>query len=156
MKKIFLFIFIIISSSLIAGCSFRAEKASEQSTMNNISVPTTNVEQKAKILEVYYFHRTARCTSCRTVGRFVREAMEQKFGDELANGTIDYRELNIEMPENKDIAEKYQASGSALYMNRINDGQDNIEQDIEVWNLMFKEDEFKAHLENKIKSYLHS
>lgn len=128
------------------------ESGTNSQTSNNH--PVSSAEKIADKLEVYYFHRTARCYSCKTIGQYVREIMEQKYGGQIKNGLIDFKELNIELQENKDIAEKYKASGSSLYINRIIDGQDNIELDANVWRLLGDEKQFKDYLENKINSYL--
>ncbi|MBU1164287.1 hypothetical protein KKA15_01855 [Patescibacteria group bacterium] len=114
----------------------------------------SSANQSVDKLEVYYFHRTARCYSCNTIGQYVRETMEQKYSEQIKDGVIDFRQLNVELPENKEIAKKFQASGSSLYINRIIDGQNNIEQDMNVWRLLKSEDQFKSYLENKIDSYL--
>jgi len=111
-------------------------------------------ETPADKLEVYYFHATARCYSCRTIGQYVKETMEGKYAEQLKNGKIDYREINVDLPENKDIALKYQASGSSLFINRIIGGEDNIESDTNVWRLLSDEAGFKSYLEKKINSYL--
>jgi hypothetical protein len=116
--------------------------------------PVSSAEQIADKLEVYYFHRTARCYSCKTIGQYVRETMEQKYGKQIKDGLIDFRELNVELPENKEIAIKFQASGSSLYINRIIDNQDNIERDANVWRLLSDEEKFKKYLEDKINRYL--
>ena len=105
-------------------------------------------------LEVYYFHRTQRCYSCSTISRYLRETMEQKFSQEIKNETIDFREINVDLPENKEIAVKFQASGSSLFVNAISDGQDNVSQDTNIWRLLNDEIKFKSYIENKINLFL--
>lgn len=114
----------------------------------------SSAEAVADKLEVYYFHSTARCYSCKTIGQYINETMLGKYDDQLKNGKIDYREMNVDLPENKEIARKYRATGSSLFINRIKDGQDNIEPDMNVWRLLGDEASFKSYLENKINSYL--
>lgn len=116
--------------------------------------PISSAKTVADKLEVYYFHRTARCYSCKTIEQYVRETIEQKYNKQTSNGIIDFREINIDLPENKEIAKKYQSSGSSLFINRIIDNKDNIEQDTNVWRLLNNEPKFKNYLENKINSYL--
>lgn len=151
---------------LLTGCdkqtvtieanSNQAQKQEVKKQSNQISndYPVSSAESVADKLEVYYFHRTQRCYSCKTIGQYVRETMEQKYGEQIKSGLIDFRELNVELPENKNIAKKYQASGSSLYINRIIDNNDNIEQDTNVWRLLGDETKFKKYLEDKINAYL--
>jgi len=151
MKKAFYFFLLAIFSFTITGCNGTTKNVNNNNDHGNL-MSTTN--QSADKLEVYYFHRTARCYSCKTIGQYVRETMEQKYSEQIKDGIIDFREFNIELPENKEIAKKFQASGSSLFINRIIDGQNNIEQDINVWRLLNNENQFKVYLENKINSYL--
>jgi hypothetical protein len=116
--------------------------------------PMSSMESAADKLEVYYFHRTARCYSCNTAGQYIRELMTDKYQDEIESGRIDFQEINVESAENKEVAKKFKATGSSLYINRVKDGKDNIEPDVNIWRLLGDEDRFKEHLESKIDSYL--
>lgn len=129
-------------------------EVSNINTQASNNYPVSSVERVADKLEVYYFHRTARCYSCKTIGQYIRETMEQKYSEQIKNGIVDFREFNVELPENKEIAKKFRASGSSLFINRIIDGNDNIEQDTNVWRLLRNEIQFKSYLESKINSYL--
>lgn len=155
MKKIFSTFLLLFLLIIITGCN------KQTSIIQNNNTNNTNQEVISKTnkvisdkLEIYYFHRTARCYSCKTIGQYVREVVEEKYGEQIENKIIDFRELNVELPENKGIAIKYQASGSSLFINRIIDGKNNIEQDVNVWRLLNNEIQFKNYLENKINSYL--
>ncbi len=168
MKKFLVLPFFILLLIIATGCSNQANETSDQSnsktqpaktanasqSRTNNDYPMSSAETVADKLEVYYFHATARCYSCKTIGQYVKETMEQKYAEQIKNGKIDFREINIDLPENKEIAKKYQASGSSLFINRIKDGQDNIEPDMNVWKLLSDEVKFKGYLENKINSYL--
>ena len=166
MKKIITIFILTLFVVTLASCNKQASKiqtdntiekkqtvASEKNIDDNI-YSTPNAEQVAEKLEVYYFHRATRCYSCKIIGQYVKETMDQKYGEQIKNGTIDFKELNVELPENKEITQKFQASGSSLYINKIIDGKDNIEQDTNVWRLLGDETKFKNYLENKINSYL--
>jgi len=128
--------------------------ASQASSQVTSEYPVSSIDEIVEKLEVYYFHRTARCRSCTTIGKFTKETIEQDFSKQISDGLIDYREINVDLPENKDLAKKFEASGSSLYINRIIDSDDNIELDTNVWRLLSDEEKFKNYLRNKINSYL--
>lgn len=165
MKNIYV-AFILLSVLTLAGCNKQTSAVRNESNNLDASTvlgvdskkadnyPVSSIDQIAERLEVYYFHKTARCSSCKTIGQYVGETMEQKYEKQIEDGLIDFRVLNIDLPENKEIAKKYQASGSSLFMNRIIDGADNIEQDTGVWRYLNDETKFKNYLENKINSSL--
>lgn len=112
-----------------------------------------NISQADKV-QVFLFHATRRCSACIAIGRLAGETVNERFQDELKAGQIEFREVDIDLPENKELAQKFQASGSALYLNAIKDGADNIEQDIKVWSLVGNTAKFKDYLGGRINSLL--
>lgn len=107
-------------------------------------------QQSADKVEVFVFHATRRCISCITIGKFAKETVDQYFQQELKEGKIEFREINIDLPENRALAQKFQASGSALFINAIRNGQDNINEDVQVWRLVQNESQFKSYLKGKL------
>ncbi|MCK4799722.1 hypothetical protein KAS31_01975 [Candidatus Parcubacteria bacterium] len=121
---------------------------------NNKNQVMFDADQTVDKLEIYYFHRTQRCYSCNTFSRYTGEVINQKFSEEIKNGKIDFREINVDLPENKDVVRKFQASGLALFINAIRDGEDDISQDTKAWRLLNNEAQFKKYLEDKINVLL--
>lgn len=111
-------------------------------------------KQPADKIEVVHFHATQQCWSCITVGKFALETIKERFPEEYGNGAIVFKDINGELPENKDIVMKYQAGGSSLFVNAISGSEDNIEEDATVWRLVSNEKEFKDYFENKLKKLL--
>ncbi|MCK5122854.1 MAG: hypothetical protein KAQ87_01760 [Candidatus Pacebacteria bacterium] len=117
-------------------------------------IQSSNIKNSVDKIEIYYFHRTQRCYSCNILSQYTREIIEQKFSEEIKNGKIEFREVNVDLPENKNTALKFQASGSSLFVNVIKDGQDDINQDANVWQLLNNRSQFENYLTNKINSLL--
>ena len=67
---------------------------------------------------------------------------------------MSFQSVNVDLPENRELAKKYQAVGSSLFINTIYDGQDHIEEDVRVWRLLNSEAQFKSYLKNKIDTLL--
>jgi len=80
--------------------------------------------------------------------------VEENFGQEVLAGKVVFREVNIDEPQNKALAEKFQAGGSSLFINAIREGSDNIQEDMEVWRLTNNPQAFKNYLTNKINGLL--
>lgn len=112
-----------------------------------------NSSQTNKV-QVFLFHATRRCSTCIAIGRFTGETVNERFQSELKSGQVEFREINIDLSENKELAQKFQAGGSALYFNTIKDGVDNIEQDIKVWSLIGNTAQFKDYIEDRINNLL--
>ena len=126
--------------------------ASAESASSNMA-KAQNTKPAEKI-QVFLFYNTQRCYSCITIGKYAKETVEQKFPEELKSGKIEFREINIDLPENKEVATKFKAAGSSLFINPIVDGQDNIKEDTQVWRLVSNEQRFISYLSDKIKTLL--
>jgi len=154
MKKIAIILLFISLAGVLSGCTTSTEgKAYYFDEAGNMSATKPKLKIAEK-LAVYNFHSTARCYSCQTLGRLVADLMAEKYSQEINEGKIDYRQINVDLPENKEIAKKYQATGSSLYINQIINGQDNITQDTNVWRYISDEAQFKKYLGDKIDSSL--
>ena len=105
-------------------------------------------------VQIYYFHRTQRCSTCRTIGRLTGEVVSQQFPEQAASGVIYFQEVNVELPENRALAKKFGATGPSLFINVISGERENISQDMTIWRLVNNEDQFKEYLTNKLASLL--
>lgn len=144
---------VIFAGIALFAINFYAEKGNNQ----NIADQKTAQIQAAKPAEkiqVFLFHSTQRCSSCIAIGKFAKETVEQKFPEELKSGKIEFREINIDLPENKELATKFKATGSTLFINPIFDGQDHIKDDTRVWQLVSNEQGFISYLANKLTGML--
>ncbi|MFH0854127.1 MAG: hypothetical protein V1891_01410, partial [bacterium] len=77
-----------------------------------------------------------------------------KFPEEYQSGKITFKDINGELPENKDMVMKYRAAGSSLFVNAIKNGADNIEEDTTVWRLISDENKFIDYFQEKIGKIL--
>jgi len=60
-------------------------------------------------VEVYYFHFTARCETCRTVESETKADIQNLYG-----GQVSFRAINLDDASSKAIAEKLKISGQTL------------------------------------------
>ncbi|OIP27971.1 MAG: hypothetical protein CO103_08170 [Chloroflexi bacterium CG_4_9_14_3_um_filter_45_9] len=106
-------------------------------------------------VEVVYFHRTQRCSSCLYAEKWTRYTVETYFADELASGKVVFKVLNVEDKENAAIVKKYGAFTSSLFINTIKDGTDHIKEATDVYTLIGKDDAFvkavKSNIEKSLK-----
>ena len=110
--------------------------------------------QKADKIEVTHFHGAQRCFSCIAVGQYTIKTIQERFPSEYKNGTIVFRDVNGELPENRDLVVKYQARGTSFFVNAITNGRDQIEEDVTVWRMVSSEKAFMDYFEKKLKDLL--
>jgi len=149
-KKLAIFGVLILGLVVLSGCS----QNSSSSDKSGSQASTESLKPKAEKIEVINFHATQRCVSCSTLGDYSEATIYEFFQPELRDGVISFQSINVDLPENREIATKYQAAGSSLFINVIYDGQDHIEEDVRVWRLLNSEQQFKSYLKNKINGLL--
>ena len=152
MNRRLLIIEIVVFVAIAALLFFFALAKDRGSMVNNSNVDKAIV--KAEKVQVFMFHATARCSSCIAIGQLASVTLNEYFSDELQSGRIEFREINIDLPENKELAFKFKASGSAFKINAIYDGSDHISEDVTVWRLLSDTTQFKNYLKGKIDNIL--
>ena len=153
MKKYIIVIAIFIIVAL--GFILINNKDKKEQINTNYSVIDIKLPKVDKV-EVFLFHNTQRCVSCINIGKYTKQTIDNNFSEELASGKIIFREINIDLPENYQLAEKFEAAGSSLYINTIRGDKDYIEQDLTVWRLVGDEIKFEKYLKDKIDNILKS
>ena len=143
---------------LFLGSTFLSakDKSAETQSQDSQTVQTENGASTVREdkVEVFVFHSTNRCTSCETIGMWTGETVNEYYQDKIQTGKIEFREINIDLSENKALARKFKASGSSLFINSITDNKDHIEEDVRVWRLLGDKEEFKNYLKAKLDDLL--
>jgi hypothetical protein len=67
-------------------------------------------------IEAFYFHFTARCTTCKTIEAEAKKDLEILYPNEVKQGLITFQSLNLEEAPNKTLADKLGISGQALLL----------------------------------------
>ena len=115
---------IVLAAVILCACNSPSE-----GTPNNPDV-TPTVQNG---VEVVYFHRTQRCWSCAYAEDIVRYTIDDYFVDELASGKLVFMSIDIKDKESAAIVDKYGAYTSSLFMNKVVNGVENIEQITGIW-----------------------
>ena len=103
----------------------------------------------------YYFHVTVRCTTCRTIESYSREVVEQKFGADIAKGRLEYRLVNIQLPENRHFVKDYQLFTKSLVLVRFDKGRQSEYKVLnETWELVGDKSAMQGYVEREVRDYL--
>ncbi len=106
----------------LAACGGNGAKKSDAA-----KVEQTPSQAKKDCVEILYFHGKQRCVTCMTIETHAKEAVESHFADELRNGTVVFKSIDISKPENKKMAEKYKVSWASLFISRWQAGKETYE-----------------------------
>jgi hypothetical protein len=101
MRKFLLMNFVLIT---LVGIT-----CSAQTNQKSASAVTKNGD-----VEVYYFHMTIRCTTCKTVEAEARKNVEMLYADQVKSGKISFTALNLEEATGKAMGEKLGVNSQTL------------------------------------------
>lgn len=118
---------------------------------------TTSLDKSVSKIEVLDFHSTHRCMTCNAIEANTKYTLNTYFENELKEDKITFQVINVDEKENEKIAEKFEASGTALILNVIKYGK---ETKIDLTEFAFMngndQDAFSKELKAKIDSELKS
>jgi hypothetical protein len=101
MKNLILVGFVML---LISGASCNAQTEKKQ-TLSSTS---------GNDVEVYYFHMTVRCVTCKTVEAEARKNVEMLYAEKVKAGKITFTALNLEEAAGKSMGEKLGVNSQTL------------------------------------------
>lgn len=138
MKKILLMIALSLG---LASCGGRGEQAVNESPV------------EADGVEVIYFHGKQRCASCKAIEQYAREVVETTFADEVRDGKVTFRIVDITTPEGEALADNYEVTWSSLYVTTRKDGKEERRNltDFAFANALGNPDNFKSGLADAIQ-----
>lgn len=148
----------IVACITTSGCT----EKTETNISGNIVVPETNQVSDVKTedpavqkIEVFHFHGTNQCYSCKTVGAYAEETVKTYFSDDLKSGKIVFDHINAELPENRETAVKYGVTGSSLWIGIYReDGNFSKEENVNVWYKIRDKQDYMNYLKQVIEQKL--
>ena len=71
-------------------------------------------------IEAFYFHFTARCTTCKTIEASTKDNLEKLYPSQMKQGLITFQSVNLDEESSKPLAERLGVSGQTLLLVRGN------------------------------------
>jgi len=112
--------------------------------------PGNTVSEPVEKVEVYHFHATRQCYSCTILGAYAEETVNTYFAPELAAGRVVFAHVNVDLPENRDLVDRYRPTGSSLWIGVYDDEGFYKEENVNVWYKIGNKDEYMAYLKEVI------
>jgi hypothetical protein len=130
---------------IAAGCTTQDE---------NITSPVSVSSGPVEKVEVYHFHRTQQCYSCITLGAYAEETVRTYFAPEVSSGKVVFAHVNIDLPENKELTDLYEPTGSSLWIGVYDKNGFHKEENVNVWYKIGNKDDYMAYLKGVIEKRL--
>ncbi len=75
-------------------------------------------------VEVIYFHGKQRCATCVAIEKNTKEVVNLAFADELKNGKVVFKTVDLSTKEGEALADKYEVTWSSLFVNKWKNGKE--------------------------------
>lgn len=115
----------------------------------------SGMAQSSNKIEAINFHSTHRCFTCNAIEANTLYTLETYFAKEMKDGKITSQIVNVDEDKNYKMAERFEAAGTALFLNVIVDGKENH---IDLTDFAFMKgkniEAFSAELKTKIEAEL--
>ena len=103
----------------------------------------------------YYFHTNTRCSTCKKIEAYSKEAINEGFKNELRNGTLELRIVNYEEPENRHFIKDYKLVTKSLILVNMIDGEQLEWTNLKlVWQLTSNKEAFLNYVRGEVRDYL--
>lgn len=162
---IFLSVFVVASIGFLFYSETRESKTSSTSTANhpkkgelvagNAALSSNEKQTTDKIIRVYYFHTTYRCLTCRRIEEYTKKAIESSFGPELKKGSIIWKTINVEEPQNRHYADDFKLFTKSVVVVDEQEGKQIRWKILEkTWELVHNQTEFTDYIRSELNKYL--
>jgi hypothetical protein len=149
------FVLLLQKYSLCFGLVTLFGMALQPHTYAAQAVPA-NVPQKASISPqqvktvVYYFHGNMRCSSCKKIEAYTKEAVQSGFSEALNNGTLELKVVNVEEPGNDHYVQDFQLYTRSVVLERRSGGKPNQWKNLDrVWSLTRNKAAFMEYVQEQ-------
>lgn len=121
-------------------------------TVNPAQAPTLAIADGFK---VYYLHGNIRCPTCRTIEATAREAVEIGFGEQMANGQLEWQVINYETPGNEHYTTDYEVVAPTVVMAEFEGGKQKKWKAVpEVWDVVNDRVAFIELVQNRLNEFM--
>ena len=142
-RRLVKFISVVVFGFVLTACN-------GQSKSNAISIAKSGAK-----IEVIDFHSTHRCMTCNAIEANTKYTLETYFSKELKGKKITFQSINVDEKANEKVAEKFEASGTSLFLNIVKNGK---EKQVDLTDFAFMngtdKEKFSTGLKAKIEAEL--
>ncbi|MCB0653247.1 MAG: hypothetical protein KDC85_18380 [Saprospiraceae bacterium] len=139
-------------TSMVMACNTDVKPGQETTASSGNESQAAEVQVLAENrVEVIDFYGTHRCITCKAIEANAQYTVETFFKEELKTGRVIFKTVNVDAPENYKIAELYEATGTALYLNVVKAGQ---ETHIDLTEQAFENGRDKAVFSDELKFFI--
>ena len=122
----------------------------------NANAQSSSKTAQKDVVEILYFHGKQRCITCNAIEKLTKEVVEKDFAQQVKDGKLVFKVIDISTKEGEKIADKYEVTWSSLFLNKWKDGREsrNNMTDFGFSYAKNSAEVFKAGVKKKIEELL--
>lgn len=106
-------------------------------------------------LTIYYFHGHVRCTNCINFEHFTEELLKKDFAEDFKSGRIQWKVINVDLPENGHYVNEYKLFTKSLVLVRHPaSGKNSFKNLTDIWKFAGDKAQFQAYVKSEIEKML--
>lgn len=145
---------LVVAASALAGAAPAAPPAPDTTATATVTVAADTAQVTPHVI-AYYFYTTARCASCRQIEAYSHAAIEAAFPQELADGRLVWKLVNVDEEPNKHFVEDYELFTKSLVLVEEAQGKQVRWKNLpKVWELLPHKERFFAYVQGEVRGYL--
>ena len=110
---------------------------------------------KEPLVVVYYFHGAVRCSTCIKIESLTVAAVEMEFDQELKEGKVRIKILNMEEDQNSHFETDYQLSAQSVIISKVSEGVEIKWKNLDkIWEYVDDEQMFIEYIKSEVDAYL--
>lgn len=142
--------------------SLKGETTTSQSRAANSVGKKTNAASTVSqprvekpLLTVYYFHGHVRCTNCINFEHWTDEVLKRDFEKELASGLIEWKVVNVDLPENNHFVDEFKLyTKSLVLVPQAKQAKRTYKNLTDIWKHAGDKAEFQSYVRQEIQKAL--
>lgn len=125
-----------------------ARPAGKQAPKTNAIIkPSAKAAVEKKAAVVYYFYTNARCSSCKAIEAYTREAVETKLTPGYKDWKVEFTGVNMDDEPNAHFAQDYFLNSKSVVVQKFNGGKALKYRKLEkIWQLLGDKDAFMSYI----------
>jgi hypothetical protein len=147
-----MFIGVLLAIFIVAGAvviyeSGQGDRGSTEVDAQLVAVKgSVNLTGGPDKVELLYFHRTDRCTSCNSAEQYTRDTLDKYYADEVLSGRLSLQ--SIDYQKDRAMAEKYNVKVQGLKIITTRNGQADVLDVPGIWAYVGDRDAFMGFLKS--------
>ena len=104
---------------------------------------------------VYYFHGSFRCPTCRNLEQYAKDAIEDNFKKELAEGGLIFKTVNVEEKGNEHFVNDYQLYTKSLVLSLVKNNKEIKHENLDkIWEYVRDKTKYMNYIKSELNDFL--